>query len=272
VSEDFFQAAVRELALRHAFQPEVLQPRPHLLGGQVLSHGQHLHSLLAGGQRRDFCVEPCGVDIVPCFFLLEIAFRVRVQQQQRIFFSFFCFLFFFLFIRRGYGGNITFSCCFSFLFFLFFLNSGLVVRLLVTFCARFDGERIVIPIFTNGYDCSFVGRLLVNYVAVNHFIDAAAQPTAVKSVLLSVVIHAHLHAPPLVRFHKQEREEVPAPRVLEDPGCKGFAVKVNVIAHNFNYQRQQWQGLLSPLLRTPQRGRSGSSASRTPRGPSRRRC
>ena len=122
---------------------------------------------------------------------------------------------------------------FSFLFFLF-LRGGFVGRLLVTFGALFDGERIVIFIFTNGYDCSFVGRLLVNYVAVNHFIDAAAQPTAINFILLSVVIYAHLHAPPLVRFHKQEREEVPAPRVLEDPREKGFTVKVNVFAHNFS--------------------------------------
>ena len=184
---------------------------------------------------KGFVVETRGVDIIPRIFLSKIVSLARVQQQQRIFFSFFFFLFFFLFIRRGYGGNITFSCCFSYLFFLFFLNSGLVGRLLVTFCARLDGERIVIFIFTDGYECTFVGRLLVNYVAVNHFIDAAAQPTAINTVLISVVINAHLHAPPLVRFHKQEREEVPAPRVYEDPREKGFAVEVNVFAHNVSF-------------------------------------
>ena len=50
----------------------------------------------------------------------------------------------------------------------------------------------------------------------------------------TIAVNAHLHAPPLVGFHKQEREEVPAPRVFKDPGCKGFAVKVNVFAHNFS--------------------------------------
>ena len=230
VSEGVFEIAVRQRSLRHAFQPEFLQARPHLFHGEVLSHGQHLHSLLAGGQRRDFGIEPCGVYYVPGGLLSEIALLVRVQQQQRSFFSFF----FFLFLYKGVWGKFSFS----FLFFLF-LRGGFVGRLLVTFGALIDGERIVIFIFTNGYDCSFVGRLLVNYVAVNHFIDAAAQPTAVNSVLLSVVIDAHLHTPPLVRFHKQEREEVPAPRVFKDPGCKGFAVEVNVFAHNvsiMNYE------------------------------------
>ena len=74
----------------------------------------------------------------------------------------------------------------------------------------------------------------LNYGSHCHFVQTTVDPIAVDSIMFCILSYAHLHAPPLVGFHKQEREEVPAPRVLEDPGCKGFTVEVNVFAHNFS--------------------------------------
>ena len=162
MSEDVFQAAVRQRALRHAFQSEALQPRPDLFHRQVLSHGQHLHSLLAGGQRRNFGVETRGVYIAPLIFLSGIALRVRVRQQQRSFYSFF----FFLFLYKGVWGEFSFS----FLFFLF-LRGGGVVRLLSVCCPHCGGGRIISLIFTECYGCPSVVRFLTKYTTQLHFFE-----------------------------------------------------------------------------------------------------
>ena len=106
------QVFVMQFAGGEALQSELVEPRRHLFHARPFLHRYRLQPDGAPSHPFEVSVQLGRVrDDVLAFVLARILLRC--------FYSFFFFLFFFLFIRRGCGGNITFSCCFSFLFFLF---------------------------------------------------------------------------------------------------------------------------------------------------------